>query len=633
VGIETPTMIFDSGKPDMKIAYSKEQLFPPVLKRGIHQFISGFREYNSKMPEHAKKDERNYTYLEHFLEGLFTERTQRTYEVETKEYGDAVELAKSQFDLPLNFLTCIDGRILTPLMFGISFRMGNALRMPGGILREFIRIEDGSMHLVEGSVFAELLNSAVKKSKRITEVLDCHVACAARGLEEGKGGKEPDDGGLGADILYKKEMAKAIEKYSRKHFRNKDVVLPIITSFNVNNSFMYMGFETDYALEYARNITAARKGRKPERVMPEFTDDVKEHLVKEGKAISTLHLLEDPTIKDAFVKHGFDADWKNNFVETASNFWNSINNVKTEIIPIIKQKILDLYPHLSATNLKAQEELQVRSMLLLTNAFSGFLNNKRDLNAVSEMIKYHRGEELENGGNGSRYEDSVHREQFIKVYEGGQPPYNTSAFVIYNGDLENLPENIVLGGDLVRKNRKASRAKDNSKNFTNQQEFSEAIVPVVFQEILNEDVPEEEWQKLEQIDFSDIPTNWDTMSSAEFLHSYLSTKNLVPEALRQAATSAYLQKINESDFLEAMESGGYMTTMVRGINKLRITMARMYDPKVSISQHFIDQLKIGLPVISGRNRRIRAVIPFVKYGFSEATRLHSRLPVALPTAA
>lgn len=554
----------------------KEKLYPPTLERQVRRFIDDKKEINAKKPEHARRDERNYAYLEDFFEKLFTERNIRTYEVESEEYQAVRKLANQQFPVRPYWNLCMDGRVLSVLTNGASSGIGTSTRVPGAMHREFVRGENGQTFLREHSTFAELLDSGLKKSPTgaIAEIFDSHIHCAAREAEENQAGKHPHDHGLMADVLSKKEMAQATEKYvERKHGENKRVI-PIQTSFDPSSGFMYMGLETDSAMALARGFAHAqadRAGISKDKIKPEFTAEVLQHLVQDGGIISTADMVKDEQIKQVFDQYGnFTIDWQHNYVESAQKFWQGIDNMREVLLPRIENAVRSLYP--TADDIETEE----RAVLLLTNAFSGYLHNKRS------------HEDADTSDNGT-YGYGLHKEQFIKIYEGGQPPYDISAFVL-NPDLKDLPANIELAASLVRKNRLDGRVTDASGNFADNEEFREAVVPIVVQEIVREPLKEDEWQELAEIDWYDenhpFPKNWDRMTDNEF-----------------------------NDFL--LEKGVHNLGVAKGINNLRRRMSILYDPDLPTANRINEQYKVALPTISGKNRRNYFIVPFTKQGFIE----------------
>lgn len=552
---------------------TKETLYPETLQAQVSLFVNRLENANKDMPDFARRDERNYPFLKNFFERLFTERNARSNIIDSPGYQEVVELANRQFPVRPYWNLCMDGRVLSVLINGASAGIGTSMRVPGAMHREFVRGRDGMIFLRSDSTFAEKVERGLEKSPNdtIAEIFDSHIHCAARAAEENQAGKRPHDYGLMADVRSKREMAQATKDFVKKKYKGAKKIITILTSFNPDNGFMYMGLETDRALQIAGDISrlaAIDQKIDPEKVKPEYTDTALRTLVNSGDIISTEKMVQDQQIQSMFDKYGdFTVDWENDYGETAKRFWESIKNMRGNLLPLIEKQVKELYPQ--AEDIEVEE----RAILLLTNAFSGYLHNKIP--------------NLTNGKEGYNYD--THREQFVKIYEGGYPPFNISAFVI-NSHTKDLAANIELAASLVRNNRLEGRITDGSGEFQTPQEFAEATVPIVMQEIVRGVVADEEWQKFSKINWYDedspLPENWDTISDHDFLE-YLLNKGVTN------------------------------SSVLVGINDLRKRMAPLYDPNLPTASRIIEQYKVVLPTISGQNRKNYFVVPFAKLGFKD----------------
>ncbi|MBI5045206.1 MAG: hypothetical protein HZC02_04730 [Candidatus Levybacteria bacterium] len=531
---------------------------PENLKKQVHSFIKQFESYNEK--RQFPRDKKDYLFLEDFFIQFIKDRNRRADEVSSVEYKKVRMISNAQFPSITLWNLCMDGRVLAVLMNGASAGVGSSIRVPGGLLREFVYGENGNIFLLENSNYAFVLNRALKKfgTKKIFEIYDSHVGCAARKAEEMAHGKLPNDAGLLQDVIYKKQMADATVHFIKEHFDNDFSVTPIQTSFDPHNGFMYMGLETDKALSYAR------------KTGNEYTDEVLKKLVEKRLIISTEDLIKRTDFNNLFAKYSFSLDWKSQYLQSAKQFWITISKIKIESLPLIKKELLAIYPHLSSQRVDMQDELAERAMLILTNAYSGFLSNNM--------------QQRKKAGEHYHYPFGVHREEGVKVSEGGYPPYDISMFVVFSLDNDNLPANIELAATLVRNNRRDGRVLDRSGTYSSPQEFAEAPVPVVIQEIVREKIDEKEWERLSQIDWSDLPKDWESLSTKMFFE-YLQKKANMPIGIANA------------------------------INSLRERMLVLYNPQQPTSGHLIQNFKIALPIIVGSNRRNFFVIPFLKLGF------------------
>lgn len=537
----------------------KEKLLPKHLKAQIERFIGVLESYNRKLPHPRSK--RNYPYLLHFFKHFAMDQNNRAFDVSSPAYDKVKEIASKQFPVRTLWNLCIDGRVLSILAHGVTAGVGSSVRVPGGMLREFVRGRDGKLKLAPDSDFAMLLKKAmVESSGVLAEVFDSHIGCAAREAEEQAKGRQPKDKGLLADVSHKMQMAQAAIAFAKETFGDQKKLMVILTSFNPHTGYMYMGLETQDALLYLYKRGNA------------YTEEMLEGLVEVGKIISTEKLALQEDIRKVFEKHKFILEWRENYVKSARFFWESIAGMKKDVLPIIEKKLLHIYPQLGKTDAL---EVQERAMLLLTNAFSGYLHNleKKTKKEKADVQPSHY------------YPYGIHREQGVKVGEGGHPPYNISMFTVFSFEEQNLPSNIMLATSLVRKNRIEKRIADVSGTFVEQDQFAQACVPIAVSEIVRDKLSENSWQELLAIDWRDLPEDWDAMSEDAFYD--------------------YLQYKGVRHFGVAI-----------AINNLRRKLAVMFNMHSPISSRLIEQYKVALPFISSRNRRIRFIIPFVKLGFS-----------------
>lgn len=526
-----------------------------VEKQIIH-FVSKLRAYNRK--KEFPQEKRAYELIQDFFIRFVKDRNSRAEEVNSSEYQNILQLAKKQFPVPLFWNLCMDGRVLAVLMNGATAKVGSSIRVPGGILREFVRGEDGRLRLISDSNFSKLLHRLLiqQHHSKVAEIFDSHIGCAARLAEEQAHGNNPSDHGLFQDVLYKKQMSHATKHFIEKEYRGRKEIIIIQTSFNPRNGFLYMGLETDGAIQYGLT-----KGS-------EYTYETLEALIADKKIISTQELAQSSLLHAQFEKYNFRPDWKLNYVDNAKSYWNAIASMKDDVLPYIQERISVIYPTIS------RDELNSRAIILLTNAFSGFLHNY-NYDGPSKSYSEHDISQ--------HYPYGIHKEEGIKVSEGGFPPYVLSMFVVFSLDEKNLTHNIELAASLVRSNRLEGRIEDRAGLYTNKVEFSKAPVPVIVQEIVRFGVTDEEWKKLSNIEWNDLPATWNIMSDASF--------------------TTYLQSKGVNNLSAAL-----------GINNLRRRMAVLFDRENPTASHLVENYKIALPVIIGGDRYTHFVVPFIKLG-------------------
>lgn len=539
----------------------KDTFITPQLIQQIDSLINSLKTFSQKSDQPI--DPKNYIFLQDFYRRFFSDRNKRSVEVESAEYKEIIAFANSQFPAMTLWNLCMDGRVLAVLLHGASAKVGSSIRTPAGIFHEFVRGKNGKYSLLENSNFASLLEKALRRSKtkKVYEVFDSHIGCAARNAEQLARGIKAKDSGLFADVMHKKIMGEAVVAFVKKYYKKLGTVVPLQTSFDPSNGFIFMGLETDRALAYARE-----RGE-------EYTSEVLEELVKKGIIISAQGIVQNEQIQKLFNEHVFVLDWKKNYVHSTKMFWENIAAMKDTARPLFKEIIIGVYPHLVHESNSKNSELEERFILLLTNAYSGFLNNK-----YYEQDMHNLDDEVD------RYLYGSHREEGVKVSEGGHPPYDISMFVVFSNDTKNLPGHIELASSLVRNNRYEGKVIDRSKTFTDPYEFSKAVVPVVVQVTIRDSIDDKEWIKLSKLSWSDLSQDWNLMSDKEFFH--------------------YMQK-----------KGDINIAVANGINRLREKMAVLYDIDQPVSAHLIEQYKVAVPVVIGSNKRNYFIVPFVKLGY------------------
>lgn len=539
-----------------------------TIKQQIDHFLDLLEEYNVKRP--SPRPHEDYKFLQDFFPKFVDDHNSRIEEVESKEYQDALKLAQQQFSHKLFWVLCMDGRVLTILIYGGSAGIDDSIRVPGGILREFVRGKDGRFHLQKDSVYAQLLKRALDNSPTgaIAEIFDSHVGCAARKAEEASRGRYPEDDGLLTDVLHKKQMLDAVWEFVQKEYNGTKRIFPIQTSFDPHTGFLYMGLATDDAVRFAKTHGNA------------YTEKVLGKLTKQGKIISAEAIAGDTNIKKLFNEHDFFLAWKTHYVKSAQKFWQAVHDMKKAALPIIEEKLTIVFPYLRDGNNKdVQDELALRAMLLLANAFSGYLENKHP-----EILDEKRGERKTR----HQYAYGVHEEEGIKVTEGGYPPQHVSTFSVFSLIEKKLPAHLELAALLVRSNRLEERIHDHSGNFTDPREFTKAPIPVIMQEIIRDDrLLDVDWKAVERIDWSDLARiNWDHMSYEEF-DNYIESKGKIAQPIANAMI------------------------------KLKRKMGIIFDAQRTISHHLVNHDQVVLPVLTDHTRRIRCVLPFVKLGFEQ----------------
>jgi hypothetical protein len=505
-----------------------------------------------------------FEFLADFTQRYVNERFQRSLDVDSAEVREAADIANKMFPYPVYGVMCIDGRCQPPLVAGMMAKFGGFMRLPAADMNEFVMGRDGHLALLKKSHFAHQMDLTMNKHDVKVELLDSHIACAARQLEEQTStGLVPEDKGLMADVERKKEIGIALRNYVKERHPGKHV-LPIQFSFDVHNGFGYMGLETEPALKYAHQHGG-------------FTHDVLDHLYANGKIISTEKLVKLPEVNAAFQKWatsfdlnkdttegGLNFDWSNRYRETANGYWKAINAMKNDLLPLIIDELLEIYPELRGKEEIVKKEVEERAMLIMANAFSGYLHNHK------------------------KYQYAAHDESCVVVTEREHGPFaGDNSFIVFSLDLKNMPHNVVFASSIVRSNRKDGRIKDSQYQGEKElPDYVKAPVPVVVHEIIRDEIKPSVWQMLETVDWSDLEeVRWRDLSTQEFL-DYLTRK--LPDIPLPLAL---------------------------GIDRLRQKMTFLYNPEKESAKHFIDGNLAAIPMVVDKSRCPHGIIPFVKKGF------------------
>lgn len=549
----------------------------------VDSFVDSLRTYNSTFPLERQHRPEDYKFLRSFFSDFISDRNHRADEVNSSEYKKVLEIANSLLPMTPLAVMCMDGRVKLIHVFGFSAGIGSSIRAPGGLLKEFVRGSEGKLTLAKDSNFAELLDEALRRNGALAEIFDSHWGCVARKGEEIARGGQPSDAGLYSDIVHKKEMVSAAKTHilEEKEDFGRHQIIFAQTTFNPLTGFSYMGLETDKALRRAKDFAKNKKSGKgsPESTAPVYSKEVMKSLVEDNLIISTGQLINNEIIRRKMDENFFNISWKRDYIKTAKQYWKGVSSIKDNLLPILKQSLKSVYPELSHEDAKTKKELSEKAMLLLCNTYNAYLHNKSHIELEYLSIP---DEEYESKGH---YEYDHHGEEGIKVSEGGYPPYEIPMFVIFSGELQNVPSGIEMASGIVRENRSKRRIKDLSGNYSSAEEFAVAPVPVVMQEIVRDNrLTEQDWKVLEETDWSDLPTDWDTIAQARF--------------------AVYLQK-----------KGKFSIALANAVENLRNKMKAVFDPNAPTAAHLIDQYKVVLPLICDQDRKTHAIIPFVKLGY------------------
>lgn len=522
-----------------------------------------------KRPDHERERELLDFTFAHFL----MSRDQRIEEILDPEVQETIRKKQQLFPLGTPFLmACMDGRIFSKIFAGLH---GNAYRTPAGDSRQFVpRAEDGQLFLQENSVVASMMDAAFTSQDDLSEVLDSHMACAARLKEEmhrqctDDAGDLPD-GGLLQDVLRKRQMATAMREYVAGKYGDTKRVYPIQTSYDVHDGYLVMGLEQ--CADDAR-VTAVQD---PDSgVSTGFTSEILEALIAERKVISTRQLLIEELangmrLDELFAKidPDFDLDYETNYIESTVRFWKNIEAMQEEALPAVRARVRETFPTLSGE--EHEEEVGQRALLLLANAYTAYLLHLK------------------------RYPYDEHDESVIVVTYSEKGPFDrVRSFSIDTGNPD-IDEHIELAAGLVRKNRaKGSMSTIEQEKtralYPRQTELKKAPVPLVKFERLSRQPSKQLLDALQQVDWSGLAmTPWLTEQPQQF-------RSRLIELLGKQLT------LEEGD--DVLET----------IEELRQRAIRTYSG--SLRSDLFDGSIVPLFVLAGPDRKTIALLPFISSG-------------------
>lgn len=462
------------------------ELSEPQLSKQLNGFLSRRTGILKEYAVNGQYDELGDDFVHRMYMDVILERNQRAKDFTTEEMGEVYDILAEIFELPPYGAACIDSRVMRTIICGLPLRFGGFSRIPAGDLPEFVPGKGGQFVLRQGS-FSDQLSSAFAKDDKISQILDSHLECAARGGLEARKGKNPKDGGLYEDVSKKKRIAEAMMAYVSAELQGKSVI-PIQTSFNPESGFLYMGLETDSAIEAAK-----KEG---------FTENVLGKLEGRGEIIHTEAFLDEEVIGAKFRENEIpNFSWEDNYRDSTVQFWKNVKKMIDEGLRdhVIEKYVKRVYPDAS------EVECKQRAVLLLGNAFNAFL--------LTEGGKKH-------------FPYSEHKESCIVISEGENGPYGKNpSFSVYSGLGDDLAESVILAEGIVRENRQKERIDDYTKIYKTKEDYLQAPVPILLKAIVREDV---DWKRVSEVDWSDMPENWTEMNDHQFKRYVMGKYKSIP---------------------------------------------------------------------------------------------------------
>lgn len=433
---------------------------------------------------HGKRSDAEAALLAFSLENFVASRNDRAKDMLSGEVLESIEIEQRLLPcgLPRTML-CVDGRVLAKLVASLH---GGAIRTPAADNAEFLPSAEGEQFFLSEGELARVLRDVFADRNMATWVLDSHLHCAARkAISTDIHGTTPSDDGLFDDVMRKRHMAQALQKFVQKNFGDQKRIVLIHTSFDPHSGYLFMGLEKERVINDAAVL---REG---------FTEKVLSQLVDEGKILSTERWSQDGGILfDVFSKHTFEFDYETSYRTSTLLFWRNLETISEGALPLVEQEILRVFPELQDDS----RVLRERAVLLIANAFTAFLLNRH-----------------------AEYPYSEHDESVVVVTSGDRGPYDRMRSFSVDPYNPNLSFVIKFVEGLIRNNRSAGRSSDVEskvikKLFENTPgEYVRSAVPVFFFQKLEQTNSSESVRALNATDWSDIATlPWMDMSSEEF---------------------------------------------------------------------------------------------------------------------
>lgn len=434
---------------------------------------------------YGKLSDAEASFLKFSLENFVMSRNDRARDILSDEISESIRIEQRLLacGLPRTML-CVDGRVLAKLVASLH---GGAIRTPAADNAEFLPFAEGEgLFLSEGEL-ARILRRAFFDREMVTWVLDSHLHCAARKtLSTEVRGSVPADDGLFDDIVRKRKIAEALRRFVRRDFNSQKQLILIHVSFDPHSGYLFMGLEKEDVVNDARVV---RNG---------FTGEILSCLVDEGRILSTERWSrEGGMLFEVFSKHVFNFDYESAYRESTILFWQNLEKISKEVSPLVEREIVRVFPELDGN----KKVLRERSILLLANAFTAFLLNRR-----SEGYPY-----------------SEHDESVIVVTSGDRGPYDRMRSFSVDPYNPNLSFVVKFVEGLIRNNRSAGHSSAiESKTVADlfgvaSKEYVMSAVPVFFFQKLEQEHPSEVIRTLGDTDWSDIAVlPWMDMPSEEF---------------------------------------------------------------------------------------------------------------------
>ncbi len=535
---------------------SHSALLDPHLEEQVSSILASLSKINGHRALPRLHFDQELLFLDSMAQRYLTTRKERAVDLERDIFSQAIGLANSILLFPVYRVLCVDGRIHPPLLAGLI--TGGSVRVPAGSLPDFIQAETSDkLFLPDDAYFAELLTQAFAGNDTIVEILDAHRGCAAAKEKAMLRTGGARDGGLLLNVQrqlgIKAAIEEWVERYNVKTGAHKRAVVVHISSNPADPAGGFIiGLRKDACVAEARS----RGG---------FTPEVLASLEEQGETISTNQLVSTEPFASALAQvatsHSLHSiDWGGSYAQSALVFWQAMDDLLKvpKLIQTTRDILVKVLPYLETDTLK----LDVHAKILIAGVLSTYLQSQ---------AKY-----------------TEHRERVCVITRHAERgPFSSDmdmdSFTIFALDKD-IHHHVQLTLNLMRSIRQKLLHPVFAEAATEESVQNAYIAaPGIFfvQEVLREDL---DWSELEKTDWSDLAgIDWMTMSTYGFL-SYIKNKNIsLPFAL--------------------------------AIEDLRQIVARLYNPAHVTSRLLMEGDMVVFPVLAGKYRRPRIVVPFILGGY------------------
>lgn len=496
------------------------------------------------------------SYLIQIIAAYLVTRNRRSDDMLSSEVSTALSIENELYPWGApRFSLCADGRTQTKL---VASSHGGSIRTPAGDHADFLPDwSGGSFFLTEGQMAHDVLRW-MARSGRIAWVFDSHLGCAKRKemAEDMHGVAGPDDGRK-EDVVRKREISKALLRFAES-IGQPGTIMPIQVSYDPHNGFLYMGLERETVMT------------DPRVVKDGFTEYLLDELATEGAILSTrLWTLPCSFLYAIFSAHVFPIDYEADYRHSALEFWSNMRGFANQALPPIVAEVKRVFGDIP------DDETSQRAVLLLANAYTGFLLNMRE------------------GGNPY----TVHDEEMIAVTMGDRGPYMKVHAFCVNPHSPNTAATLKFVEALIRENRRSGRVMSISGDLVREcfggisRDFIQCAVPVALFEVLDGDVEPDSLDILTRVDWSElVRTDWMAFGRNEFA---LYCRRKMPG-------------VSMSFFLSVFEH----------LEHLRQTARSLFSPGLPITDDLLSGRLIPLWILRDHDRRMVTMLPFLAVGYS-----------------